>query len=594
MDLFGFARRLLPKPVEAAVPCAASVVPVAPKPNAVEDRDLEHEARQRYLRQTIDMVEHDVSASLDRLTRLIGSSGEITDQTAFDLEQIHAGMSALREAAMVATRDVTELAEASVKVAASAATVSNNVANTRLSVDQAARVASSASDVMFSLSTASGEISGMVDTIALIARQTNLLALNATIEAARAGESGRGFAIVAQEVKTLSVETAKRVADIRNRVHVLEDATSRSFVAISDIVGLINDVNPMVSAIDDAMQEQAKSVVELTRRTQQTARFIETVADRVSVVGNTASSATERSAGASAASGKAIAEAANVSRFVAAIRQAGFAARRMHDRFPAELPLLVNAGRKSWRTSTVDISLGGVLVTKPETHDLHRGEIIELVFDGLGELPATIVGVSPLGIHCSFNDIESLAGLRFRELLAKSAATFEPMITRAQSLALQVGKAMLGLIDKGHLPEMALFETNYIPLDGTNPPQFETPSLAALRTILPGICDPVLVDDPGVLYCVVIDRNGYIPVHHKAAAQPQRKDDPIWNTINSRDRRIYDDNAGLTAARSVRPFVIQSFRRDMGGGTSSWVREIAVPIFINERHWGGLKIGYRP
>jgi methyl-accepting chemotaxis protein len=56
---------------------------------------------------------------------------------------------------------------------------------------------------------------------------------------------------------------------------------------------------------------------------------------------------------------------------------------------------------------------------------------------------------------------------------------------------------------------------------------------------------------------------------------------------------FYDDEAGLTAARSVRPFVIQSYRREMGQGQGGHVREIAVPIFVNDRHWGGLKVGFR-
>jgi methyl-accepting chemotaxis protein len=446
---------------------------------------------------------------------------------------------------------------------------------------------------MSSLSTASSEISGMVDTIALIARQTNLLALNATIEAARAGESGRGFAVVAQEVKSLSVETAKRVADIRKRVHVLEQATSKSFDAIAAIAGLITDVNPMVSAIDDAMQEQAMSVLELTRRTQQTARFVETVAERVGQVGATATTATERSAGAASAAEKAILEASNVSRFVAAIRQAGFAARRKHDRFPCELPLTINSGGRSWRAGTIDISLGGVLLMRPPGFDLSRGEELELVIEEVGALPATLVGLSPSGLHCAFDTMERMLAERLRERIAAVQAEYQPMIERTQNLGARIALAMQALVNEGAITEEALFATDYVPIVDTDPPQFETPSLPALRAILPPICEPVLLDDANVVYCVAMDRNGYIPVHNRIYSQPQRPGEPDWNMANARDRRFYDDNAGLTAARSVRPFVIQSYRREMGHGHASHVREIAVPIFVNDRHWGGLKIGFR-
>jgi len=595
MGLLQSARKLLspllgpsgvPAPREAE---AVEAGILSPLPAVMTEMD----ARQRHFRQSIDMIEHDVVSALDRLTQLIGTSGAITGQTAADLRQIHAGMAALREAASIASRDVAELADASAKVSASVETVSSNVAQARASVDEAARVASNANDIMFSLSTASGEISGMVDTIALIARQTNLLALNATIEAARAGESGRGFAIVAQEVKTLSVETARRVSDIRKRVHVLEDATSRSFDAISDIAGLINNVNPMVSTINEAMQEQAMSVIELTRRTQQTARFVETVAERVSLVGATATLATERSAGASEAVEKAIHETSNVSRFVAAIRQAGFAARRKHDRFPYEMPLLINAGRRSWRAATIDVSRGGALIGRPETFDLARGEPVELLFDGIGELSARLVGVSSLGLHCSFDTLNTPAAARFVERLEAISAEYQPLILRAQRVAEQVAACMAGLIREGALSEAVLFETTYVPVPDTNPPQFETPSLAALRSVLPAICEAPLKEDARAVYCVAADRNGYVPVHNRAYSLPQRGGDVRWNTAHARDRRFYDDNPGITAARSVRPFVIQAYWRDMGGGSSLNVREIAVPIFVQERHWGGLKIGFK-
>jgi methyl-accepting chemotaxis protein len=93
---------------------------------------------------------------------------------------------------------------------------------------------------------------------------------------------------------------------------------------------------------------------------------------------------------------------------------------------------------------------------------------------------------------------------------------------------------------------------------------------------------------------VVTDRNGYVPVHNSAFSHPQRRNDPVWSNNNCRDRRFYDDNAGMTAARSVRPFVIQGYRRDAGSGQPAHIREIAVPLFFCDRHWGGLKMGYRP
>ena len=92
---------------------------------------------------------------------------------------------------------------------------------------------------------------------------------------------------------------------------------------------------------------------------------------------------------------------------------------------------------------------------------------------------------------------------------------------------------------------------------------------------------------------MAVDRNGYVPVHNRLFSHQQRKGDPVWNAAHCRDRRFYDDSAGITAARSVRSFVIQSVRRDRGSGATEPVREISVPLFVCDRHWGGLKLAFR-
>ncbi len=64
-----------------------------------------------------------------------------------------------------------------------------------------------------------------------------------------------------------------------------------------------------------------------------------------------------------------------------------------------------------------------------------------------------------------------------------------------------------------------------------------------------------------------MDRNGYLPTHNVKFSKPQGND-PVWNTANSRNRRIFDDRVGLGAGQSTAPFLMQIYRRDMGGGSS--------------------------
>jgi methyl-accepting chemotaxis protein len=93
--------------------------------------------------------------------------------------------------------------------------------------------------------------------------------------------------------------------------------------------------------------------------------------------------------------------------------------------------------------------------------------------------------------------------------------------------------------------------------------------------------------------CCAVDRNDYLPVHNKVYSQPQRPGDSAWDTANCRNRRIFDDRAGLCAARNSRRYLIQSYPREMGNGVITMMREIDAPIRMCGRHWGAFRTTYK-
>ena len=95
-----------------------------------------------------------------------------------------------------------------------------------------------------------------------------------------------------------------------------------------------------------------------------------------------------------------------------------------------------------------------------------------------------------------------------------------------------------------------------------------------------------------MVFCIAVDRNGYVPTHNKKYCQPQRPGDLVWNTANSRYRRIFNDRTGLASARNQRPFLLQTYRRDMGGGKFVLLKEASAPIVVGGRHWGGLRLAF--
>jgi methyl-accepting chemotaxis protein len=122
------------------------------------------------------------------------------------------------------------------------------------------------------LSRAAQEIGDVVKLITAIAEQTNLLALNATIEAARAGEAGRGFAVVASEVKSLASQTAKATDEISSHILGMQGATQESVAAIKEIGGTISQISDIAASISTAVQQQSSATQEIARSVQNVAK----------------------------------------------------------------------------------------------------------------------------------------------------------------------------------------------------------------------------------------------------------------------------------------------------------------------------------
>jgi len=147
------------------------------------------------------------------------------------------------------------------------------------------------------LSQAASRIGDVVKLITAIAEQTNLLALNATIEAARAGEAGKGFAVVASEVKALAAQTAKATDEIGTQIASMQSATQDSVAAIKEIGGPISRISEIAGAIAAAVEEQGAATQEIARNVGEAAKGTAQVASNITDVnrgaGETGSASTQ-------------------------------------------------------------------------------------------------------------------------------------------------------------------------------------------------------------------------------------------------------------------------------------------------------------
>ncbi len=345
------------------------------------------------------------------------------------------------------------------------------------------------------LSESSGKIGKILEMVQGFSDQTNLLALNAAIEAARAGEAGRGFAVVADEVRQLAQKIASATGD----------------------------VNQIISDMDSRVSRTEKDTEQLLEQTGQAREEVTSTASQ----------------------------------------------------FDDMLQYIEQAHEE---LLSITSSVEEVSITNRQVHE-HGNEIHQL-----GRELAREIAESDAYSEQLRKATESSMALLARYRIGRGA--FEEILEERLTLAAEFEGRLTELAEQG----VDVFDRRYEPVPNTWPQKYRTRFVDRFKQVFQDLTDRSKERFDGTVYSLLVDANGYIPVHHKTTSQPITGDHDK-DLLYSRDQRLYNSNeTEKRRANHTERFLLQTYIRDTG----EILNDLSVPVYVNGKHWGAVVMGFNP
>lgn len=246
-----------------------------------------------------DVTKQQIINEVQEAANTLASTAEELTATAFEMSN----------AASNTTKESQGAAAAAQQVASGVQTVATNMEEMVASIKEIGRStnesaqmakttlekAQKSNQIITKLGDSSQEIGEVIKAISSIAQQTNLLALNAQIEAARAGEAGKGFSVVANEVKELAKQTAKATDDITNKINAIQTDTKDAVQAIGEISKAVESLNGLSGVVAAAVEEQTATTNEISRVVVESKKGVDNIVSSIKTVSQAATTTSANS-----------------------------------------------------------------------------------------------------------------------------------------------------------------------------------------------------------------------------------------------------------------------------------------------------------
>jgi methyl-accepting chemotaxis protein len=244
---------------------------------------VEHE-RAELLDQMASQFEATVSAVLASVTAACRRMGSRAEGMVGKMGEAEHSTRTVMQATKVTSQNVQTVAAATEELSASITEIASRINDSATIASDTSSAAEKTSGTIAELSEQAQKIGNILSLISDIATQTNLLALNATIEAARAGDAGKGFSVVASEVKSLATQTARATEEISENIQAVQAATTRAVDEIRQISEVAHRSRAIATSIASAVEQQSAATREISSSVSRAASGTQIVSDNTATV----------------------------------------------------------------------------------------------------------------------------------------------------------------------------------------------------------------------------------------------------------------------------------------------------------------------